>query len=343
MSGQAFKMTLTYFDQICSIENLELAYYKASKRKRSSNSYLYFRKNAEVNVQKIQEQLLIGKWQCGTYRQFKISDPKERIITAAPFEDRIVHHAIINVMEDLFEKKFIFHTYACRKQKGTHAALKHAQKFCRNGIFFLKLDVRKYFDSIDHKILKQQLLRLTNESKVQTLFGLIIDSYTSDIAKEKNLKTGLPIGNLTSQYFANLYLSGLDHFVLERLKPYGYIRYMDDMLIFSKSLKQFTLIFKEIEKYISSNLNLSLKPPVYGRSVLGIPFLGKLVKYKEIRPLAQKIKLKKKKIKKIDYLVRTGQIEEEKGAERINAIMADCRIKKMQESPSVESTIKKAY
>ena len=316
----------TFFSEICSIENLKTAFYKASRRKRNSSSYLYFRKNAEVNVLKIQEKLLNGTWNCGSYRQFKITDPKERIITAAPFEDRIVHHAIVNVLESLFEKKFIFHTYACRGGKGTHAAIKYAKKFCSKRMFFLKLDVKKYFDSIDHAILKSQLSALTNERKTQDLLAKIIDSYTSQIAQKKNEQKGLPIGNLTSQYFANLYLSALDHAILEKMKPRGYVRYMDDMLIFSHSVEHLTQIHAQITEFVESRLLLTLKPPVFGRCDLGIPFLGKLITKKEIRALAEKVRLKKKKIKKIDFLVRHGKIDEAKAAERINAILADAQI-----------------
>lgn len=316
----------TYFEQICSIENLKTAFYKASKGKRFSKSYLYFRKKAEVNVLKIREKLLNGNWECGKFRQFKITDPKERIITAAPFKDRIVHHAIVNVLESLFERKFIFHTYACRGGKGSHAAILYAKRFCSKRLFFLKLDVKKYFDSIDHTVLKSQLLSLTNEKKVQILLGKIIDSYTSQLAREKNEEKGLPIGNLTSQYFANLYLSALDHAILEKMKPRGYVRYMDDMLIFSPSMKQLVHIHAEIAKFLESRLLLVLKAPIFGRCDCGIPFLGKLITKKEIRPLSEKMRLKKKKIKKIDYLVRIGKLSEEKAAERINAILADAKI-----------------
>lgn len=316
-------MNLTFFNRITSIENLKLASYKAAKHKKGTNSYLYFRKNEEVNILKIQNELMHETWRCGAYRQFKISDPKERLITAAPFEDRIVHHAIINVMEETFEKKYIFHTYACRKNKGTHAALKYAEKFCNKNVFFLKLDVRKYFDTIDHKILKTQLLRLTNESRVQNLFAEIIDSYTSEYTKQTGAKKGLPIGNLTSQYFANLYLSGLDHYILENLKPKGYLRYMDDMLIFAQSTKQLKKIFVQIKTYTNTKLSLELKPPVFGRCDSGIPFLGKLITKSGIRPLSEKMLLKRKKIKQIDYLVRHQKLDEQKGAERINAILAD--------------------
>ena len=320
-------MKPTCFSQICSIENLELAYYKASKRKKSANSYLFFRKNEEVNVQKIQERLLSGTWECGAYKQFRIFEPKERLITAAPFEDRIVHHALINVLEPLFERQFVFHTYACRKGKGTHAAIRQAQKFCKNGMFFLKLDVRKYFDSIDHGILKARLRRLTNEGRINELFQKIIGSYTSELAQKQNLQKGIPIGNLTSQFFANLYLSDADHYVLEVLKADGYIRYMDDILIFSKSLRHLKIVHKKLAEYCKENLALELKPPVFCRCDLGIPFLGKLVTKTQIKTLSEKRRLKAKKIKRIDKLVQSGALSQQKGAERINAIIADARMK----------------
>lgn len=314
---------MTYFNQICSIENLKLAYYKASQRKRNSNSYLYFRKNEEVNVRNIQRELFSGNWKCGGYKQFKIFEPKERLITAAPFEDRIAHHAIINILEQLFERQFIYHTYACRKNKGTHAAIRYAQQFCKKDMFFLKLDVRKYFDTIDHQILKKKLHQLTNEGKVNDLFVKIIDSYTSGFAQKLGLHKGIPIGNLTSQFFANLYLSDTDHYILEVLKVNGYERYMDDILIFCKDIIHLKCIHKKLTDYLLKNLELELKPPVFGRCEDGIPFLGKLITKTQIKPLSEKRRLKVKKIKKIDRLVQKGIISEQKGAERITAIMAD--------------------
>ena len=309
------------FEKICSITNLKYAFYKASKRKRNSASYLYFRKNQEENLRSIQEELQNLSWHAGEYRQFEITDPKQRIITAAPFEDRIVHHAIVLVLEEFFEKKFIFHTYACRKGKGTHAAIEYARRFCRRGIFFLKLDIKKYFDSIDHDILKAQLRKVTHETKTQILLHRIIDSYDSGTTKK-----GLPIGNLTSQYFANLYLSGLDHFILEKMKPSGYVRYMDDMLIFSPSLKELKNIYRATDDFVREKLNLALKTPVFGRADCGIPFLGKLITKTQIKPLSEKMRGKRKKIKRIDFLVKSGKISEEKAAERITAILADAQV-----------------
>lgn len=138
------------FEKVCDIQNLHEAYYKASKNKRFTSGYINFRKNSETNLEKQRKTLIEGRYTHGQYRHFTITDPKQRLISAAPFADRVIHHAIMNVLEPVFERQFIFHTYACRKGKGTHAAARYAFKCARRSECFLKLDVRKYFDSIDH-------------------------------------------------------------------------------------------------------------------------------------------------------------------------------------------------
>lgn len=309
------KRTKFLFNQICDIKNLHQAYYKASKRKHNSKNYLYFNAFAYNRLEEIRQQLLEQNFIFGQYRQFKIFDPKERTITAASFEERIIHHAIINVMEELFERQFIFHTYACRKEKGTHKAIIFAQKKCRTSKYFLKLDIRKYFDNIDHDILIKKLYRIIGDSDCILLLQKIIDSYC--VTKNK----GIPIGNLTSQYFANFYLSSLDHFIMEKLKPKGYVRYMDDMLIFSDNLGSLRGMYGIIKRYCDLLLNLELKKPIYGNCKTGIPFLGCLVYEDKIKLLQEKKILKYKKIRKIDRLVKKGEITEEKAIERITAIL----------------------
>lgn len=305
------------FDKIVEFKNLELAFYKASKRKHSSSNYLFFRINKDDNILKIQQRLISGDFDFGHYKNFKIYEPKERNITAAPFEDRIIHHAIINVLEKIFEKNLIFHTYACRKGKGTHVAINIVQKKMKNNQYFLKLDVRKYFDSIDHMILKNLLKKLIGDKKCLDLLFAIIDSYVAD----PDSKKGIPIGNLTSQFFANYYLSSLDHFVSEELKPEFYCRYMDDMILLDSSKDKLLLIYKKMEAFICKNLKLNFKPLILGITYQGIPFLGKLITKDSVRLLTEKRKLKQKKIKHIDYLVKKGKISEEKGSERIRAIL----------------------
>ena len=281
------------FEKICDYSNLKLALYKAGRRKQSCGSYLYFRRFSETNLELIYKQLITQTFLFGNYRQFTISDPKERLITAAAFEERIVHHAIINVLEPIFEKQFIYHTYACRKGKGTHSAIKYAQKCCFNSTYFLKLDVKKYFDNIDHNILKQKLCRIIADDRCLSLLFAIIESYST--TEEK----GVPIGNLTSQYFANYYLSSLDHYILEKLKPVysicHYVRYMDDMIIFANDIVKLHKVYDDVNNYVSKQLNLQLKPPIYGSIKNSLPFLGCLIKAEKITLLREKRMLKKKK------------------------------------------------
>lgn len=199
-------------------------------------------------------------------------DPKPRRICAAPFHDRVVFHAICNVLEPLFERRLIFDTWACRQGKGNHAAVKRAQYFAQRRDYFLQCDVRKYFDSIDHVILKNLLRRIIKDRPLLELLDRIIDHGPPDMPPGK----GLPIGNLTSQHFANLYLGELDHFLKERLRIKSYIRYMDDMLLFADDKIELHQGLAELRAFLRDQLSLSLKNenpcpmPVH----VGIPFLG---------------------------------------------------------------------
>ena len=130
------------FEKICDIQNLHGAYYKASKNKRFTSGYINFRKNSEKNLEKLRKFLMDGKYTHGQYRHFTITDPKQRLISAAPFPDRVMHHAIMNVLEPVFERQFIFHTYACRKGKGTHAAARYAFKCA--GHYFMSASLLSY-------------------------------------------------------------------------------------------------------------------------------------------------------------------------------------------------------
>ena len=311
------------FEKICDIQNLHEAYYKASKNKRFTAGYINFRKNPEENLEKLRKSLLDGKYTHGQYRHFIITDPKQRLISAAPFPDRVIHHAIMNVLEPVFERQFIFHTYACRKGKGTHAAARYAFKCAGHSEFFLKLDVRKYFDSIDHTVLKQFLCRIIKDARcLELLFG-VIDSYKIDFeGASAARKKGLPIGNLTSQFFANFYLSALDHFILEKLKPEGYVRYMDDMVIFGDSVKNLKNIFDEVDHFCLEKLALFLKIPVFGKTFRGVPFLGWRITTSRIFLLSKTKRRMKKRLKEIQKSFDRGKITEEKALERTEAVYA---------------------
>ncbi|MGN0731091.1 MAG: reverse transcriptase domain-containing protein [Treponema sp.] len=312
------------FEKICCIQNLHEAYYKASKNKRLTAGYIDFRKNAEKNLASLRQSLLDGKYKHGKYRHFTITDPKQRLISAATFSDRVIHHAIMNVLEPVFERQFVFHTYACRKGKGTHAAARYAFKCAKKSTYFLKLDVKKYFDSIDHTILKQLLCRIIKDVRCLELLFCVIDSYKvpfcGDAASER--EKGLPIGNLTSQFFANFYLSTLDHFVLEKLKPKAYVRYMDDIVIFEDSPLRLKQILKDVKVFCSEKLLLSLKMPVLGKCRNGVPFLGWKLSSKGIRILKKTQRRMKQKLFLIDAELVNGKISLEKACERAKSVYA---------------------
>ena len=257
------------------------------------------------------------------YVQFKINAPKERVISVVPFCDRVIHHAIINVLEPVFERQLIYHTYACRVRKGTHAAARYALRCAKSAQCFLKLDVRKYFDSIDHSILKRQLCRIIKDARCLELLFSVVDSYSSCVAVADK---GLPIGNLTSQFFANLYLSPLDHFVLETLKPRGcvrfYVRYMDDMLFFADSMTELKALFMAVKHYCAEKLLLSLKEPSFGFVRHGVPFLGWRIQSKNVSVLGKTRHRMKQKLELIASELDSGLISEEKAIERSQSVFA---------------------
>lgn len=308
------KRVSNIYSQICEWKNLELAYYKACQRKHLKNEIYFFNMYYYANMNKLRNSLLDGSYHVGEYRHFNITDPKPRLISAAPFEDRIVHHAIINILEPIFEGQFIYHTYGCRKGKGTHAAIRTVQKKSKSYKYFLKLDVKKFFDNINHSILKNQLKKIIKDVSCLELLYKIIDSYsiTEGLA--------MPIGNLTSQFFANLYLSELDHHILELIKPCAYVRYMDDIIIFDNNIMSLKIIYKQIKIFLNTKLALELKNPIYGKSIDGVPFLGRLILNYKINLLREKYNQKQKKIRLIIKLEEKNIISQNKAAQRINAI-----------------------
>lgn len=265
------------FGEITTWDNLRLVWYNASRGKRSKASVLSYRFNLEANLERLHETLLDpNSSRIGRYRFFTISEPKERRICAVPFPERVLHHALINVLEPHFESFQIFDSYACRKGKGTDAALKRALRFAKGYRYFVKLDVRRYFDSIDHAILKRSLNRRFKDRRVLGILESIIDTYHEQPGK------GVPIGNLTSRYFANHYLASLDHHAKEVLRVPGWIRYMDDVLMFADDMARLQQIAQAIVAFGGNELALSFKPLVSGPVSNGVPFLGFLVKPKGI-------------------------------------------------------------
>ena len=258
-------------EKIADPDNLRLAFWKARKAKDWKMEVAEYRKNLDERLLTLRSQLLSGKLQIGDHHYFTIYDPKERNICAASFHERILHHALINVCHPNFEKFQTEHSYASRLGKGTFAAIEQASKYQKKFRWFLKLDVRKYFDSVDHNVLKSLLeRRFKDKSVLHVLYG-IIDSYSVSDVK------GLPIGNLTSQYFANHYLAIGDHYIKEKLHAPAYVRYMDDMVIWADDKTQLIRIGKGFQDFIETELLLKLKPFCLNSTAKGLPFCGFLI------------------------------------------------------------------
>ena len=233
------------FDRLTCWENLLLAYRNASRGKRGHPSVAAFEHRLEEHLAALRAELRDGTYRPGSYTSFFIHEPKRRLINAAPFRDRVVHHALFSVIEPLFEATFVRDSYANRRGKGTHRALDQAQRFARRFRFVLQLEVRQFFPSIDHAILRELVARNIFDPEVVSLIDQILASgegvlseaydmvyFPGDDLFAVNRPRGLPIGNLTSQFWANVYLSPIDHFVKRELRCPGYVRYVDDLLLF---------------------------------------------------------------------------------------------------------------
>jgi len=301
-----------YF-KIAEPDNLRLAYYKAQKGKFAKPEVQMFAKNLDKNLLMLREELLNEKVRVGDYHYFKIFDPKERLICASSFRERVLQHALMNVCHPVFESFQISDSYACRLNKGTFAAKEKAEYFQKQHRWFLKLDVRKYFDSVGHDILFMLLNRRFKDQKVLRLFHQIIQSYNSQRAY------GVPIGNLTSQYFANHYLALADHFAKEKLYLKGYVRYMDDMVLWGNSRDELLDAGERFTTFINQNLQLQLKPPIINKVEHGLTFLG-------FRIFPDKTRLSQRSKKRFEQKLKTKIWEVEEGeisqAEFSQSVMA---------------------
>jgi len=255
-------------ERIADADNLRLAFWKAARGKRTKPEVLRFRENLNEELCSIREGFLSGCMAWGPYRTFLIRDPKERTISVAPFRDRVAQHAIMNVAEPVFEGYQIHDSYACRPGKGLDGAIDRSKRFSRAGDWYLKLDVRKYFDSIDHTALKRLLRRRFKDRRLLAVFDGIIDSSAAEPGR------GLPIGNLTSQFFANHYLAVADHHIKETLRCRRYVRYMDDLVVWEHRRDDLRRIRDEIARFLDERLRLELKPPCLNACSRGMTFLG---------------------------------------------------------------------
>lgn len=257
------------FQKIASLENLIIADGKAQKGKSKQYGVISHNKNRDGNIWKLHKSLIDKTYKTSSYAVFKVYEPKEREVFKLPyFPDRISHHAIMNILEPIFLKVFTTDSYSCIKGKGIHAAsfdLRKALKNPEETTYCLKLDIKKFYPSVNHDILKVLLRKKFKDSDLLWLLDEIIDS-----------APGLPIGNYLSQYFANFYLTYFDHWIKEDLKIKNYFRYADDIVILSADKNSLHEIFSQIDNYMNSKLKLEIKKnyQIFPVSARGIDFVG---------------------------------------------------------------------
>jgi len=304
-------------ERILDPVNLRIAFLKAARGKRDRPEVQVFASQLGNTLGIMRSELAHEQSVFGHFSTFTIHDPKERIIYAPAFSERVLHHAIMNECEPVFDTHLIFDTYACRKGKGRLAAISRAREYCRRYRWFLKMDIQRYFDSIDHCILTSLLYRKFKDKKLLRLFGRIVGSY------ETNPGKGIPIGALTSQHFANLYLAPLDRFIKESLGCPAYVRYMDDMVIWGSEKEFLKSTLKAIKAFIDEKLALRFKPfPFINRCEHGLDFLGfRLFSEKALLNQRSGARLKRK-WKNYCTLFEKGLLSQRQFQDRVTALTA---------------------
>ncbi len=318
-------MALLY-DKICEYENLKEAFQRARKGKTLKTYVIDFERDLEVNLRILRNELLLHCYRPKPLETFILRDPKTRKISKSAFRDRIVHHAICNIIEPMFEKQFIYDSYANRTGKGTLKAIKRLHYFKRivsrnnsKTCYVLKADVSRYFETVDHNVLLSILAKRIYDKEVLWLISIILKNHHTT-AKGK----GMPLGNLTSQFFANVYLNELDQFVKHTLKAKHYIRYVDDFVILHENKKVLEVHKDKLNDFLNINLLLYLHPSKSKivRLSNGINFLGFRVFFHHTL-LRKKNKWKfERKLRRLQKMYAKGKIEREKVIESLEGWIA---------------------
>lgn len=274
------------YDGVCSFEALLAASRKARRGKRFKASTARFEYDLEKRLFGLERELMEQTYHPGKYKEFHIYETKPRKISAAPYRDRVVQHALCAVIAPIFERTFISDSYACRKGKGTHKAVDRFTYYARRFKYVLKFDIAKYFPSIDHEVLKQKIRRKIKCARTLWLIDLIIDSSNPQEGKAfyfngdglftpHERRKGIPIGNLASQLFALIYLNDVDHLAKERFASLGYTRYMDDMALFGDDKRELWGALREIEALLEKDrLKLKRGASMIYPVEIGVDYLG---------------------------------------------------------------------
>lgn len=331
-------------EEIFTFENLYDAYKGCRKSKQHKGEVIRFETNLSSNISNLMNDLITKKYKLGKYKEFLIYEPKERVIEALPFRDRVVIKCFCDtLLRDKIEKKLIYDNAACRKEKGTTFAIKRLEKFLReeyrkeqdNKIYFLKCDIRKYFQSIDHKVLLNLLEKVNFSDDEMWMIEKLVKE------QPNNANVGLPLGNQSSQWFALLYLNVIDRYVKEDLRVKGYIRYMDDMILIhrDKSYLQYSLL--KIKEKCENELKLSLNQKTQiGIVKNGIDFLGYRHILNENGSITRKLRVSskqrlKKHLKTLNKLREKNIVDDEYVYIRKNAFYN--HIKDTKESEKLKS------
>ena len=306
-------MPKTYGDlwtRITDIDNIYHAYLAARDKKREKPEVLAYDSHREENLITAHNELVWHMWKPRPFREFIVYEPKKRLIHAPQFSDRVIHHALVRVIEPLFERKMISNSFACRKGLGTHNAVSTAQKYARavsrSGRFwFLKGDIHHYFPSIDHEALKKIIRRTVRDKDTLWLIDTIID--------ESGFPgVGLPIGTLTSQLFANIYLDAFDHYMKDILGIKHYLRYMDDFIVFGNSKSELRSIFDLARRWLKTNLNLTLNHKTrIIPDAEGCDFCGYRIWTTHRLPRKRNVSRMRRRMKKLCKMYRRGVIPAE--------------------------------
>lgn len=295
---------------------------KAALGKRHRPDVQRFLIRLERNVIAIQRALVTGTWRPGHFHEFVVREPKSRLISAAPFRDRVVHHALVGALEPVFERAFIHHSYACRRYKGTHRAVRQYQQWARSHRYVLKMDVRKFFPSIDHEVLLSLLARKIKDRRVLDLAAVIVagsnaqepvpelDALSGAEPVTRDRRRGLPIGNQTSQFFANVMLDPLDQFITRRLGLGRYLRYVDDLVVLSNSKDELHLARASIEAFAAERLRLCFHPGKCFVSPVeeGLRLLGYRVYPRRIRLARENVVRARRRLRRAAREVELGRL-----------------------------------
>ena len=305
------KKVKNVWHKIVDDANIEWAYRKAKKGKSKYNAVRYIEAHKEECLKQVKQLLVEGKFTTGEYKLKIIKEPKEREIFVLPFfPDRIVQHAIINVLEPIFVKLFIKDSYACIDGRGIHKGSLRIMEFVRKNKYCLKMDIRKFYPSINHNILMRILERKIGDKKLLCLLEDIVRSIPGE--------TNVPIGNLTSQWFGNLYMNELDTFIKHKLKIKCYLRYCDDFALFSNDKKQLNEAKHQIIKFLNEELNLTLSKCDLFQTSQGVDFLG----YRHFRKYILIRKSTVKRVKKRLVKVKKAYLEGKMPHDKFRSVVA---------------------